>query len=141
MPGSLKLVQNSFMDSPWNSSGQNTGVGSLSLLQGSSQPWDQTPDLLHCRRILYQLNHKGNSFSSKGPAESSQCHSREPRGSHVAGTGRRQRTACSHPEETDIREEAELPTHSVSGKRVRQPFSGPITSSKMPAKATKTHIS
>ena len=28
--------------SPWNSPGQNTGVGSLSLLQGSSQPRDQT---------------------------------------------------------------------------------------------------
>ena len=28
--------------SPWNSPGQNTGVGSLSLLQGSSQPGDQT---------------------------------------------------------------------------------------------------
>ena len=28
--------------SPWNSPGQNAGVGSLSLLQGSSQPRDQT---------------------------------------------------------------------------------------------------
>ena len=28
--------------SPWNFPGQNTGVGSLSLLQGSSQPRDQT---------------------------------------------------------------------------------------------------
>ena len=28
--------------SPWNSPGQNTGVGSLSLLQGSSQPMYQT---------------------------------------------------------------------------------------------------
>ena len=28
--------------SPWNSPGQNTGVGSLSLLQGSFQPRDQT---------------------------------------------------------------------------------------------------
>ena len=27
---------------PWTSPGQNTGVGSLSLLQGSSQPRDQT---------------------------------------------------------------------------------------------------
>ena len=27
---------------PWNSPGQNTGVGSLSLLRGSSQPKDQT---------------------------------------------------------------------------------------------------
>ena len=29
---------------PWNSPGQNTGVGSLSLLQGASQPRDQTQD-------------------------------------------------------------------------------------------------
>ena len=28
--------------SPWNSPGQNIGVGSLSLLQESSQPRDQT---------------------------------------------------------------------------------------------------
>jgi len=28
--------------SPWNSPGQNTGVGSHSLLQGYSQPRDQT---------------------------------------------------------------------------------------------------
>ena len=28
--------------SPWNSPGQNIGVGSLSFLQGSSQPRDQT---------------------------------------------------------------------------------------------------
>ena len=28
--------------SPWNSPGQNTGVGSLAFLQGSSQPRDQT---------------------------------------------------------------------------------------------------
>ena len=28
--------------SPWNSPGQNAGVGSLSLLRGSSQPRDQT---------------------------------------------------------------------------------------------------
>ena len=48
----------------WNSPGQNTGVGSLSLLQGSSQPRDQTqgsnPGLLHCRQILYQLSHQGS---------------------------------------------------------------------------------
>ena len=30
------------ISSPWTSLGQNTGVGSLSLLQGSSQPRDQT---------------------------------------------------------------------------------------------------
>ena len=46
--------------SPWNSLGQNTGVGSLSLLLlGSSQPRDRT-QLLHCRQILNQLSHKGS---------------------------------------------------------------------------------
>ena len=45
---------------PWNSPGQNTGVGSLSLLQGifPTQGWN--PGLLHCRQILYQLSHKGS---------------------------------------------------------------------------------
>ena len=42
--------------SPWNSLGQNTGVGSLSLLQGTLP----NPGLWHCRRILYQLSHKGS---------------------------------------------------------------------------------
>ena len=33
-------LQHHGLYSPWNSPGQNTGVGSLSLLQGSSQPRD-----------------------------------------------------------------------------------------------------
>ena len=45
--------------SPWNSPGQNTGVGSLSLLQGILPTQGLNPDLLHCRWILYQLSHKG----------------------------------------------------------------------------------
>ena len=44
--------------SPWNSPGENTGVGSLSLLQGIFPPQGSSPGLLHCRRILYQLSHK-----------------------------------------------------------------------------------
>ena len=44
---------------PWNSSGQNTGVGSLSLLQGIFPTQGSNPGLLHCRWILYQLSHKG----------------------------------------------------------------------------------
>ena len=47
--------------SPWNSPGQNTGVGSLSLLQGIFPTQGSNPGLLHCRRILYQLSHKGSS--------------------------------------------------------------------------------
>ena len=42
--------------SPWNSPGQDTGVGSLSLLP--TQGVD--PGLLHCRGILCQLSHKGS---------------------------------------------------------------------------------
>ena len=46
--------------SPWNSPGQNTGVGSLSLLQVMFPIQGLNPGLLHCRRILYQLSHRGS---------------------------------------------------------------------------------
>ena len=45
--------------SPWNSPGQNTGVGSLSLLQGIFPTQGSNPGL-HCRWILYQMSHKGS---------------------------------------------------------------------------------
>ena len=44
--------------SPWNSPGQNTGVGSLSLLQGICPTQGSNPSLPHCRQILYQLSHE-----------------------------------------------------------------------------------
>ena len=46
--------------SPWDSPGQDTGVGSLSLLQGIFPTQGSNPGLLHCRQILYQLSHKGS---------------------------------------------------------------------------------
>ena len=46
--------------SPWNSPGQNTGVGSHSLLQGIFPTQGSNPGLPHCRKILYQLSHKGS---------------------------------------------------------------------------------
>ena len=46
--------------SPWNSPGQNTGVGSLTLLQGIFPTQGSNPGLLHCRWILYQISHKGS---------------------------------------------------------------------------------
>ena len=46
------------LSSPWNSSGQNIGVGSLSLLQGVFPTQGSNLGLLHHRRILYQLRHK-----------------------------------------------------------------------------------
>ena len=45
--------------SPWNSPGQNTGVGSISLLRGSSTQ-GLNPGLPRCRWILHQLSHKGS---------------------------------------------------------------------------------
>ena len=52
--------------SPWNSPGQNTGGGSLSLLQGIFPTQGSNPGLPHCRRILYQLSHNGSPFHSCG---------------------------------------------------------------------------
>ena len=51
--------------SPWNSLGQNTGVGSLSLLQGIFPTQGLNPGLPHCRQILYQLSHKGSLRQSE----------------------------------------------------------------------------
>ena len=46
--------------SPWNSPGQNTGEGSLSLLQGIFPTQGSNPGFPHCRQMLYQLSHKGS---------------------------------------------------------------------------------
>ena len=67
--------------SPWNSPGQNTRAGSLSLLQGIFPTQGLNPGLPRGRWILYQPNHQGSprilgwvaySFSSG----SSQCRNR-----------------------------------------------------------------
>ena len=50
---------------PWNSPGQNTGVGSQSLLQGIFPNQGSNPGLLHCRWILYQLSNQGNLYISR----------------------------------------------------------------------------
>ena len=46
--------------SPWNSPGQNTGVGSCSFLQGIFSTQGSNPGLPHCRWILYHLSHQGS---------------------------------------------------------------------------------
>ena len=52
-----------------NSPGQNTGVGSLSLLQGIFPTQGSNSGLLHCRRILYQLSHKGSPVTASATRE------------------------------------------------------------------------
>ena len=44
--------------SPWNSPGQNTGVGSLSLLQQIFLAQESNWSLLHCRWNFYQLSYQ-----------------------------------------------------------------------------------
>ena len=48
--------------SPWNSPGQNTRVGSHSLLKGIFPMQGSNTGLPHCRQILYQLSHQGSPF-------------------------------------------------------------------------------
>ena len=54
----VKVTQSypTLCDSP----GQNTGVGSLSLLQGIFPTQESNPGLPHCGRILYQLSQQGS---------------------------------------------------------------------------------
>ena len=61
---SCSVVSNSLrfcgLYSPWNPPGQNTGVGSLSLLQRIFPTQESNRGPLHCRQILYQLSHEGS---------------------------------------------------------------------------------
>ena len=47
---------------PWNSPGQSTRVGCLSLLQDIIPTQGSNPGLPHCRQILYQLRHQGSAI-------------------------------------------------------------------------------
>ena len=57
----LTLLRPHELYSPWNSPGQNTGVGNLSLLQGIFPIQGLNPGFPHPRWILYQLSHQGSS--------------------------------------------------------------------------------
>ena len=48
---------------------KNTGVGSLSLLQGIFLTQELNWGLLHCRQILYQLSYKGSLLLMKDKKE------------------------------------------------------------------------
>ena len=61
---SCSVVSNSLrprgLYSPWNSPGQNTRVGCLSLLQGIFPTQESKRGLLHCRWTFYQLSYQGS---------------------------------------------------------------------------------
>ena len=56
----VQLFETPWLYNPWTSPGQNTGVGSLSLLQEIFPTQGLNLGLLHCKWILYQLSHKGS---------------------------------------------------------------------------------
>ena len=64
-----RSVESNFLWPPWtiytscNSPGQNTGMGSLSLLQEIFPTQVSNWGLLHCRKILYQLSYQGSLFA------------------------------------------------------------------------------
>ena len=61
---SCSIVSNSLQPhrlyNPWNSPGQNTRVGSSSLLQGIFSTQGLSPGLLHCGGMFYYLSHQGS---------------------------------------------------------------------------------
>ena len=58
----LKVTQSCLtLGDPMDYTVQNTGVGSLSLLQRIFPTQGLNPDLPHCTQILYQLSHKRSS--------------------------------------------------------------------------------
>ena len=64
----VSVVSNSLgphgLYNPWNSPGQNTGAGSLFLLQGIFPTQESNQGLLHCMQILYQLSYEGSPAST-----------------------------------------------------------------------------
>ena len=65
--------------SPWDSPGQNTGVGSSSLLRGIFSNQESNPGFPHCRWILYQLSYKGSPRILEWVAYSFSKRSSQPR--------------------------------------------------------------
>ena len=55
---SCQTLRSHGLYSPWNSPGQNSGVGSQSLLQEVFPTQGSNPGLLHCRQILYRLSYQ-----------------------------------------------------------------------------------
>ena len=68
-----KSLQPHGLHSSWNSLGQNTGVGSLSLLQGNFPIQGLNPGLPHCWCILYQLSHNRSPAGKSGGHGEGSC--------------------------------------------------------------------
>ena len=81
---------------PWDSPGKNTGVGCHFLLQEIFQTQGSNSGLLHCRQILYHLEHtarsRGHLLGSSGRRRSRHWRKRSPaQGTSGAKVGREPR--------------------------------------------------
>ena len=74
---------------PWNSPGQNTGVGSLFRLQGIFPTQRSNSGLPNCRWILNQLSHKGSPWGYSG------CHDYPRVGTSSFSPSRGQACCCT----------------------------------------------
>ena len=63
-PRSPALQEDSLPSEP-SEKPKNTGMSSLSLLQGNFPTQELNRGLLHCRRILYQLSYQGSPTATK----------------------------------------------------------------------------
>ena len=65
-----RTVQPAWFVCPRESPAKNTGVGCHALLQGIIPTQETNLGLLHCRRIIYCLSHRGRPGQVKGPGNS-----------------------------------------------------------------------
>ena len=76
---------------------KNTGMGSLSLLQGIFLTQELNWDLLHCRRILYQLSYQGSLWEpyDMGKTITIECAPRTISVGHVFGLHQFIKSLCA----------------------------------------------
>ena len=87
-------LQHHGLYSPWDSPGQNTGVGILSLRQGIFPTQGSNSGLPHCRQILYRRNQKGSPLCHEGKGQSPEDTRGNKRHSHWASLVARWLSIC-----------------------------------------------
>ena len=113
--------------SPWDSPGQNTRVGSLSLLQGIFPTQGSNPGLPHCRLSLYQLSHKGCSLVETQMSEShtEECWKKWTTATHLLSAlpcppWTRTQKACRYRRQTQTRPREAIWTNRRAQRQTRK---------------------
>ena len=68
----LLLITSLLYTCPWNSPGQNTGMGSLTLFKGIFPTQGSNPGLSYCRWILYQVSRIADGFFTSSATREAQ---------------------------------------------------------------------